>query len=171
MKDKLKQIKILFADVDNTLLCLKMKDQNGKRQVGFYDYNDWLEYNIFNNAYINCSAPTGMSNLVTALHNNDAKVYGLTECSNSFEYNSKFNRIKEVYPGVFNHHGELISVDSRHKKVLIMQMIAKKENLQPHEIMFVDDSNEEVMEAFHNGFFAMHTTEAMERFYECCEIN
>ena len=116
---------MVFADVDNTLLCLKMKDYNGKRTVGFSEYNDWLKYNILTNAYINCSAPKGMYNLIEALHNNGAKVYGLTECSNSFEY----NRLRECYEGIFEHHGDLISIDSRNKKVLIMQLIAEKEGL------------------------------------------
>lgn len=164
MKNKLNKIKMVFADVDNTLLCLKMKDYNGKRTVGFSDYNDWLKYNILTNAYINCSAPKGMYNLANALHENGAKVYGLTECSNSFEYNSKYNRLRECYPGIFMHHGDLISIDSKHKKVLIMQLIAEKHNLDPSQIMFVDDSYSEVMEAFDKGFFSMHTTEVMERF-------
>lgn len=116
MEEKLKKIKIIFADVDNTLLCLKMKDYNGKRTIGFMQYEDWLEYNILTNAYIECSAPKGMFNIINALHDNGAKVYGLTECSNSFEYNSKYNRLKECYPGVFNHHGDLISIDDRHKR-------------------------------------------------------
>lgn len=170
MNRKLSKIKMIFADVDNTLLCLKMKDYNGKRTVGFSDYNDWLKYNILTNAYINCSAPKGMYNLANALHENGAKVYGLTECSNSFEYNSKYNRLRECYPGIFMHHGDLISIDSRHKKVLIMQLIAEKHNLDPSQIMFVDDSYSEVMEAFDKGFFSMHTTEVMERFNDKVEL-
>lgn len=164
MQNKLKQIKMVFADVDNTLLYLHMKDSNGHRTIGFQDYNDWLEYNINTNAYIGCKAPTGMTNLITMLHLNGAKIYGLTECTNSFEYNSKYNRLRECYPGIFTHHGDLISIDSRHKKVLIMQMIAKREGLSPYQIMFIDDSYTEVMEAFNTGFFAMHTTETLERF-------
>lgn len=170
MINKLRKIKMVFADVDNTLLYLKMKDENGKRTVGFHDYNDWLKYNINNNAYIDCLAPKGMYNIIEALHQNGAKVYGLTECSNSFEYNSKYNRLRECYPGVFCHHGDLISIDSRHKKILIMQMIAQRDSLNPEEIMFMDDSYTEVMEAFDNGFFSMHTTEAMERFMEGVHI-
>ena len=170
MKNKLNKIKMVFADVDNTLLCLKMKDYNGKRTVGFSEYNDWLKYNILTNAYINCSAPKGMYNLIEALHNNGAKVYGLTECSNSFEYNSKYNRLRECYEGIFEHHGDLISIDSRHKKVLIMQLIAEKEGLDSSEIMFIDDSYSEVMEAFDKGFFSMHTTEVMERFNDGVNI-
>ena len=155
---------MIFADVDNTLLCLRMTDYSGKRTVGFSDYNDWLKYNILNNAYIECSAPKGMFNLINALHNNGAKIYGLTECTNSFEYNSKYNRLRECYEGIFNHHGDLISIDSRQKKVLIMQIISESFNLDPSEIMFIDDSYTEVMEAFDRGFFSVHTTEVMERF-------
>lgn len=171
MEKKLKKIKAVFADVDNTLLCLYMKGLDGKRTVGFHDYNDWLEYNINNNAYINCQAPKGMSNIINALHANQAKVYGLTECTNSFEYNSKFNRLRECYPDVFKHHGDLISIDSRHKKVLIMQMIAKRDKLAPEEIMFIDDSYAEVMEAFDAGMLAMHTTEALERFADSVKLS
>ena len=129
-----------------------------------FEYNDWLEYNIITNAYIHSTAPKGMFNIIEYLHSKGVKVYGLTECTNSFEYNSKYNRLRECYPGVFNHHGDLISIDSRHKKILIMQMIAKRDNLNPEEIMFIDDSYTEVMEAFDAGFFSMHTTEALERF-------
>lgn len=164
MEKKLKGIKALFADVDNTLFCVKLYDENNKRIVGFKEYKDWLKYNIFNNAYINCTAPTGMKNLVDAVHEMGIKVYGLTECTNSFEYNSKFNRLKECYPGVFMHHGELISIDDRRKKVMIMEMIAERDGLNPEEIMFVDDSYSEIMEAFEAGMFSMHTTEVMERF-------
>ena len=60
MQEKLKKIKVLFGDVDNTLLCLKMYNEAGKRIVGFEDANDWLKYNINNNAYIKCQAPRGM---------------------------------------------------------------------------------------------------------------
>ena len=164
MKDKLAKVKIFFGDVDNTLLCLKMYDPNGKRIVGFAEYDDWLEYNIYNNAYINCQAPAGMTNLINYLHNNGAKIYGLTECSNSFEYNSKYNRLREVYDGIFTQHGDLISIDTRKNKVKIMKIIAEKEKVPLDEIMFVDDSYSEIMEAFDAGIFAMHTTEAMERF-------
>lgn len=166
MENRLKKIKMVFADVDNTLLYINMKNHEGKRVIGFADYNDWLEYNICTNAYVECSAPRGMLNIISALHNNGAKVYGLTECTNSFEYNSKYNRLRECYPDIFDHHGDLISIDSRHKKVLIMQFIAKREGIQPEEIMFIDDSYTEVMEAFDKGFFAMHTTEALERFVD-----
>ena len=170
MEKKLSKIKMVFGDVDNTLLCLKMRNYDGKRTIGFAEYNDWLKYNIMTNAYIDCSAPKGMSNLINALHENGAKIYGLTECSNSFEYNSKYNRLRECYPNVFEHHGDLISIDDRHKKVLIMQLVAEKENLAPSEIMFIDDSYTEVMEAFGKGFFAMHTTEVMERFNDGVRI-
>ena len=164
MENKLKKVRAVFADVDNTLLYLKMKDTNGKRTVGFSDYNDWLKYNIITNAYIDCFAPKGMFNIINRLHDQGAKIYGLTECSNSFEYNSKYNRLRECYPGIFNHHGDLISVDSRHKKILIMQLIAERDGLDASEILFIDDSYQEVMESFSAGFFAMHTTEALERF-------
>lgn len=165
MKKKLKGIKALFADVDNTLFCVKIYSEDSKRVVGFKNYEDWLRFNIFNNAYINCTAPRGVMNLVKEAHEMGIKIYGLTECTNSFEYNSKFNRLKECYPdGVFEHHGELISIDDRHKKVLIMQMIAERDGLRADEIMFIDDSYSEIMEAFDAGMFAMHTTEVMERF-------
>ena len=164
MEKKLAKVKIFFGDVDNTLLCLKMYNEHGKRVVGFSEYDDWLAYNIFNNAYINCQTPKGMKNLITQLHNDGVKIYGLTECSNSFEYNSKYNRLREVYDGVFTHHGDLISIDTRKNKVKIMKMIAERENLSLDEIMFVDDSYSEIMEAFDAGIFAMHTTEAIERF-------
>ena len=165
MQDKLKKVKVVFGDVDNTLLCLKMYDDYGKRIVGFEEANDWLKYNINYNAYIKCVAPRGMKNLIEALHReNGAKVYGLTECSNSFEYNSKFHRLMECYPGIFEHHGDLISTDSRHKKIMIMKMIAERDGYKMDEILFIDDSYIEVMEAFGAGMFAMHTTEVIEGF-------
>lgn len=165
MKEKLQKIKMLFADVDNTLLNLKMYDENGKRIIGVADADQWLKYNINHNAYEKCIAPKGMENLVTSLHfKADAKIYGLTECANSFEYNAKYNRLAECYPGIFEHHGDLISVESRHKKVAIMDMICEKEGLNHDEVMFIDDSFSEVMAAFEAGYFSMHTTEAMDLF-------
>ena len=171
MKNKLDKIKVIFADVDNTLLCLKMYDnegkndkEKGKRTVGFAEYESWLKYNINNNAYIHCQAPEPIKKLVKYLHDRGAMVYGLTECSNSFEYNAQYNRLRECYEGSFLHHGDLISIDTRHKKVLIMQMIAERDGYNPDEIMFIDDSYTEVMEAFNAGLLSMHTTEAMMRF-------
>lgn len=165
MQDKLNKIKVVFADVDNTLLCLKMYDDAGKRIVGFENQDDWLKFNINTNAYIRCQAPRGVKNLVDDLHfHHGVKIYGLTECSNSFEYNSKFHRLNECYPGIFEHHGDLISTETRHKKVMIMKMIAERDGYNMDEIMFIDDSYTEVMEAFAAGMFAMHTTEVMERF-------
>lgn len=166
MKERLKKIKALFADVDNTLLCIHMQDMNGNRTIGFSDYNEWLKFNIFTHAYADCTAPRGMFNLVNALKENGARIYGLTECSNSFEYNSKYMRLRDCYPDTFHHHMDLISIDARQKKCLIMQYIAERDGLSHDEIMFVDDSYSEVMQAFSQGFFAMHTTEAMERFPE-----
>lgn len=164
LEAKLNKIKVLFIDVDYTALCLYMKTEDGKRTVGFPDYDEWLKYNIFNNAYKDCEAPKGMYSIVKALHDKGVKVYGLTECSNSFEYNSKYNRLREVYPGIFNHHGDLISCDDRKRKIKIMQLIAERDNLNIEEIMFIDDSYSEVMEAFAAGIFSMHTTEALDRF-------
>lgn len=165
MEKKLEKIKVMFADVDNTLLCLKMYDDDGKRMIGAVDNDDWLKYNITHNAYINCIAPRGVSDIVNYLFKeNGAKIYGLTECSNSFEYNSKYNRLHECYPGIFEHHGDLISTDSRHNKVKIMKIIAERDGYEPDEIMFIDDSYMEIMEAFEAGIFSMHTTEVMERF-------
>lgn len=165
MQDKLNKLKVVFADVDNTLLCLKMYDDAGKRIVGFENQDDWLKFNINTNAYIKCQAPRGVKNLIDDLHfHHGVKIYGLTECSNSFEYNSKFHRLNECYPGIFEHHGDLISTETRHKKVMIMKMIAERDGYNMDEIMFIDDSYTEVMEAFAAGMFAMHTTEVMERF-------
>lgn len=172
MKKKLDKVKVLFADVDNTLLYLKMynkdgkNEKGGKRVVGLSDYTTWLKYNVNNNAYIHCKAPEGMLRLVNYLAKNNVKIYGLTECSNSFEYNAKYNRLKECYAGQFLHHGDLISVDSRHKKVMLMQMIAERDGYDMSEILFVDDSYTEVMEAYDVGILAMHTTEALIRFIE-----
>ena len=170
MDRRLKNIKAVFADVDNTLLCLKKYDNDGKRTVGFKEYVDWLKFNIFNNAYIDCVAPKGMFNLITELNANGVKVYGLTECSNSFEYNSKYNRLRECYPDIFLHHGDLISIDDKHKKVMIMEMIAERDSLKPDEIMFIDDSYPEIMDAFYAGFFSMHTTEVLERFSDIGDV-
>lgn len=165
MDKKLAKIRVFFGDVDNTLLCLKMYDDNGKRMVGAVEYDDWLKYNIDHNAYQNCIAPRGVYDLVNILHfEQGVKIYGLTECSNSFEYNSKYHRLAECYKGVFNHHGDLISIDSRHKKVKIMKMIAERDGYAMDEIMFIDDSYMEIMEAFEAGMLSMHTTEVMERF-------
>ena len=65
---------------------------------------------------------------------------------------------------MFEHHGDLISTESRHKKVLIMKMIAERDGYSMDEIMFIDDSYTEIMEAFGAGILSMHTTEVMERF-------
>jgi len=168
---KLDKIKALFLDVDNTALCLKMYDynglndkENGNRIVGILDDKEWMAYNIKNNAYIYCKAPEALVSLVNFLKAKGVMIYGLTECKNSFEYNSKFNRLRECYDGNFLHHGELISVHTRHDKVAVMQMIAERDNLSLEEIMFIDDSYYEVMEAASAGLFGMHTTEALERF-------
>lgn len=171
MKNKLKKVKALFIDVDNTGLYLKMYDYNGindkehgDRIVGVADDKEWMAYNIKNNAYKYCEAPEPIINIVNFIKNQGGLIYGLTECKNSFEYNSKFNRLKECYSGHFLHHGELISVHTRHDKIPVMQIIAERDNLNPDEIMFIDDSYSEVMEAYTAGMLAVHTTEAMIRF-------
>lgn len=178
IRDKIDNIKILFLDVDNTALCLKMYDyegindkDKGNRIIGVLDDVEWLEYNIRNNAYIYCEAPKQIVNLVNYVTERGGKVYGLTECKNSFEYNSKFNRLKECYEGNFLHHGDLISVDTRHMKVKIMTSIAEREGLNPDEIMFIDDSFFEVMESHKVGILGMHTTEALMRFDDMANIH
>ena len=178
IEEKLKSIKALFLDVDNTALCLKMYDndgindqEHGKRIVGVKDDKEWMAYNICNNAYKYCEAPIPLYNLVEYVRNNGGKIYGLTECSNSFEYNSKFNRLRECYPGSFLHHGELISVHTRHDKVFVMKTIADRDNLDLGEIMFVDDSYLEVMESSCEGIFGMHTLEAMMRFDDMSDMS
>lgn len=171
MEKKLSKIKAIFVDVDNTALCLKMYDFNGindkekgKRIIGVKDDMEWLRYNINNNAYLHCEAPKPIVNIINFVNQNGGKAYGLTECKNSFEYNSKYNRLKECYAGNFLHHGDLISIDTRHHKVAIMKMIAERDGLKNDEIMFIDDSYMEVMEAGEIGILSMHTTEAMMRF-------
>ena len=171
MRERLNKIKALFLDVDNTALCLKMYDNNGvndkssgKRIIGILDDKAWMEYNIKNNAYVYCEAPRQIWNLVQYVKKNGGKVYGLTECKNSFEYNAKYNRLRECYKGSFLHHGELISVHTRHDKIPVMRAIAERDNLSLDEIMFIDDSFYEVMEAHENGMLSMHTVEAMMRF-------
>lgn len=171
IEEKIKSIKALFLDVDNTALCLKMYDnngindrENGKRIIGVKDDKEWMAYNIHNNAYQYCEAPVPIFNLVNYVRNNGGKVYGLTECTNSFEYNAKFNRLQECYKGSFLHHGELISVHTRHDKIPVMKVIAERDDLNLDEIMFIDDSYFEVMEGANEGIFSMHTLEAMMRF-------
>ena len=178
MNEKLKKIKALFLDVDNTALCLKMYDYNGvndkekgERIIGIVDDMEWMQYNIKNNAYVYCEAPKPIYNLVNYVKSNGGKVYGLTECKNSFEYNAKFNRLKECYEGNFLHHGDLISVHSRHDKVPVMRMIAERDNLQLNEIMFIDDSYFEIMESHKIGILGMHTTEALMRFDDMNNIS
>lgn len=171
MKAMIDNVKALFLDVDNTALCLKMYDNNGvndkekgKRIIGILDDKAWMDYNIRNNAYIYCEAPIQIWNLVKYVREHGGKIYGLTECKNSFEYNAKFNRLKECYDGSFLHHGDLISVHTRHDKIPVMKAIAERDHLSLDEIMFVDDSYFEVMEAHEVGIFSMHTVEAMMRF-------
>ena len=171
MKEKIDKIKAIFLDVDNTALCLKMYDFNGindkehgTRIIGLLDDKDWMAYNIKNNAYKYCEAPRQLVDLVNYVKKRGAMIYGLSECKNSFEYNAKYNRLKECYAGSFNHHGELISVHTRHDKVAVMKIIAERDGLEPEEIMFIDDSYPEVMEAHEAGFLAMHATEAIMRF-------
>ena len=177
MIDKINNIKALFLDVDNTALCLKMydkdgiNDKEGKRIVGIVDDKEWLRYNIRNNAYVYCEAPRQIVNLVNYIKKNGGKIYGLTECKNSFEYNAKFNRLRECYQGNFLHHGELISVNTRHDKVPVMLMIAERDNLQPEEMMFIDDSYFEIMESHEAGIIGMHTTEALMRFDDMSNIH
>lgn len=145
--------------------------ENGKRIIGLLDNMDWLEYNIKNNAYIHCEAPLPLVNLVKIIEKNGGKVFGLTECNSSFEYNAKYNRLKECYTGSFLHHGDLISVSSRHDKVSVMKYIAERDHLDMDEIMFIDDSFFEIMEAADKGILAMHTTEALIRFYNTENFN
>jgi len=171
MKQKLSKIKLILIDVDNTALCLKMYDhngindkENGRRVIGVPDPMEWLKYNIVNNAYKHCEAPVPIVNVVNYVVSNGGMAMGLTECKNSFEYNSKFNRLRECYKGSFLHHGELISVDTRHIKVPVIKILAEKYDLAYDEIMFIDDSFMEVMEAAEIGVVAVHTTEAMMRF-------
>ena len=171
MKQRLNKIKLILLDVDNTALCLKMYDdngindkENGKRVIGVPDPMDWLKYNIMNNAYKYCEAPVPIVNVVNHVVSNGGMAMGLTECKNSFEYNAKFNRLKECYQGSFLHHGELISVDTRHIKVAVIKILAEKYGLAYDEIMFIDDSFMEIMEAAEIGVVAIHTTEAMMRF-------
>ena len=171
MKAKINKVKVLFLDVDNTALYIKMYNfngyndkKNGNRVIGILDDKEWMAYNIRNNAYIHCEAPRQIINLVNYLREKGVEVRGLTECKNSFEYNAKFNRLKECYDGSFLQHGDLISVHTRHDKIPVMQMIAERDNLKPEEIMFVDDSYYEVMEAYAAGMLSIHTTEALIRF-------
>lgn len=65
---------------------------------------------------------------------------------------------------MFEHHGDLISTDSRHKKVFIMKAIAERDGVEMNEILFSDDSYMEVMEAFEAGIFSIHTTDVMDEF-------
>lgn len=178
MYDKLSKVKLLFLDVDNTALCLKMYNNNGindkesgNRIIGVLDDQEWMAYNIKNNAYVYCEAPRPLVNLVNYVKSNGGMIYGLTECKNSFEYNSKYNRLKECYEGNFLHHGELISVSTRHDKVPVMEMIAERDEVPYDEIMFIDDSYLEVMEAHEKGFIGMHTTEALMRFDDMDNIH
>lgn len=178
MINRINKIKALFLDVDNTALCLKMYDNNGvndkssgKRIIGILNDKDWMEYNIRNNAYIYCEAPRQLYNLVNYITNKGGKVYGLTECKNSFEYNAKFNRLKECYDGNFLHHGDLISVHTRQDKIPVMKMIADRDNLKYDEVMFIDDSYFEIMESSEIGILGMHTTEALMRFDDMNNIS
>ncbi|MBP5597139.1 MAG: hypothetical protein J6Y02_17285, partial [Pseudobutyrivibrio sp.] len=44
------------------------------------------------------------------------------------------------------------------------KMIAERDGYNMDEIMFIDDSYTEIMEAFGAGILSMHTTEVMERY-------
>ena len=177
MQKVIKNIKLVLLDVDNTALCLKMYDYEGKndkelgtRIIGIKDDMEWLRYNINNNAYIHCEAPVEIVNIVNYVKSRGGMVMGLTECKNSFEYNSKFNRLRECYSGSFLHHGELISIDTRHNKVAIIKMLAERDEISLDEILFIDDSFTEVMEAANEGIIAMHTTEALMRFRDMDDL-
>ncbi len=148
-------VKLLFLDVDNTALCLKMYDnkgindkETGSRIMGVFDEKDWLSYNINNNAYQYCVAPIPLHNLVQYLHKRGVKIYGPTESKNSFEYNAKYNRLRECYEDNFQHHGDLIMVHTRHDKVFVMQEMAKKEDIPLSQVMFIDESYFAIMESF-----------------------
>lgn len=183
MRDKLSKIKMAFYDVDNTLLYIRMYDNDGKnikadgkRVIGHSSTEAWLKYNITNNAYRYCKAPKPMKNLVKyldELYSGDRKIkqWALTECSNSFEQESKYQCVKREYNNVFRTHTDVISIDHRSKKVFIMQTIAEQHGLRPDEILFIDDSYTEVMQAFDAGFVTMHTTEALIRFADMANLD
>lgn len=177
MHNIINNIKLLLLDVDNTALCLKMYNfegkndkENGSRIIGIKDDMEWLKYNINNNAYIHCEAPQEIVNIVNFVKDNGGMIMGLTECKNSFEYNSKYNRLKECYKDSFLHHGDLISIDTRHHKVAIIKMLAERDEINLNQIMFIDDSFAEVMEASEEGIIAMHTTEALMRFRDMNDL-
>ena len=50
-------------------------------------------------------------------------------------------------------------------------MIAERDNLNMDEIMFIDDSFLEIMEAHNIGILSMHTTEALLRFDDMSNIS
>lgn len=163
--EQLKNIKIAFFDVDETLFINRFL-HNNKMVLGMSD-SDWGKYCKGNlNAYENCKAPKNMKDVLIALQNNGCQIYALTQENLVDAFFAKRRALYKQYPEIFNadNKNDILGVSDKKEKPVLMKKIMTKHNLIPDNILFVDDDYDTVIQSELCGFTTYHTVEFLNNF-------
>lgn len=155
------KIKMMFFDFDDTLLIHYREqrlDSTGeahrerllRRQVETKD-----GYRVFDEI----GEPNELIKQFLAEHP-DVPKYCISFVQDSITLPFKKHWLEMHFPNQFY---DMIGTSSPERKVTVMQMYAKVCNIPPYQILFVDDYYKAVDAAADAGFYAMSTTELMQR--------
>lgn len=150
--------KIIVFDMDGTLSA-PLYEKNGMFVQGTDAFNgentfSWIKYCMeHENAYKHCKAPKIMKDFVEK-YKSIKKMYVLTVELSSFALYDKIKFLEDNYGHTFD--GSVHFVASSDLKIPVLLEMAKLENIQPSEIVIIEDTFQTCIQANDNGLSAIH---------------
>ena len=145
MNINIDDIKIVIFDFDDTLAIhidkdfLKHRNESEEKRLGYY-LNAYQNENTFYEEIEPCNRSEILYNLVKELRIKNIKMYCLSGMKFSFHFEAKQNFINKHYGNDI----ELVSVSSQQLKLDGIKIIAKANNCNLDEILFIEDLEETI---------------------------
>lgn len=163
IKEILDNSKVIVFDVDG-VLSQPMYEVDGRLVQGTDSLDadaelSWIKYCLeHEDSYEYCKAPLVMQNLVS-MYSKTKDLYVLTaECS-SFALYDKIRFLKKYYGNVFE--GKIHFVSKSSLKVPVLVEMAKYLEIEPSDIVLIEDTFQTCISACDKGINAIHISHFM----------
>ncbi|MCR4960824.1 MAG: HAD-IA family hydrolase [Lachnospiraceae bacterium] len=147
-------MKLVFFDVDGTLIVPIYKNKKGKMVVGFSD-EEWFEYceTQGEKGYQYCKPVMPVIRYAREKKAEGAKLFVLSTAQTPGEIKAKEHYAEVNFPGLFD---EVITVPHDHMKVEVIEAKAEEEGVQLSDCELVEDTYANVLKANDAGIVATH---------------
>lgn len=156
----LDNIKVVVFDFDDTLAIhrdknfVKHRNENEDKRLNYYSNAYQNPNNFFEDIEL-CDRSEVLYNLIEELRNKHIRMYCMSGMKFSFHFNAKKNFINKNYGNDI----ELVSVGTQELKLDGIKIIAKVNNCNLNEILFIEDLDDTVIYLRCNGINAINVND------------